>query len=267
MTDNPQFDDTGAGSAPVCRVRLDVAYDGTGFAGFAENRDVRTVAGCLREAMVRIAGPVGELGVAGRTDRGVHARGQVVHVDIGEASDPLRLRRSLNALLGPEIVVNAVTVVPGSFHARFSATGRRYRYRVLYRDVPDPFEANRSWHIHERLDWTAMNTAAAQLVGEHDFSTFCRRPKTLPGEPEASLVRSVISAMWRHERGDVWAFEISANAFCHHMVRSIVGTLVDVGRRRIDAESMTEIVDSKDRARCSHLAPPHGLYLEEVTYG
>lgn len=282
----------------MTRVRLDVAYDGSGFHGFAENRDVRTVAGELRGALERVLGVTVELACAGRTDAGVHARGQVVTFDVAdEAIEDLgrrdrrgrpgtvRLRDAVNGLVGPAVVVAAATVVDGTFDARFSATGRTYRYTVLSSAVPDPFLAGRVWWVDQPLDVDTMNRAAAHLVGEHDFSSFCRRPKPASEDtPAVSLVRRVTDAVWTtvDEGTDplgaggaagtgepdrrVLRFTISATAFCHQMVRSITGLLVDVGRGRRFHDDVAEVLAARDRSAAGQLAPPHGLTLWSVDY-
>ena len=252
------------------RLRIDLAYDGAGFHGFAENVGVRTVAGDLRVSIEQVARQPVELICAGRTDAGVHAVGQVVTFDVDGPSPELDgLRNALNALLGPRIAVRSVVAVPEDFDARFSACWRRYRYDVLDDEVPDPFTDARSWWVRERLDVAAMNRAAQILVGEHDFSSFCRRPRH---SPEVSLVRRVHAAAWtRHDDPSSVAprlstFEIVASAFCHQMVRSIVGTLVKVGRGRMSEEQVAELLGARARDGAPPLAPPRGLTLWEVGY-
>ena len=252
-------------------LRLLVAYDGTDFHGFAENAGVRTVGGELRSALTTVLGSPVELTCAGRTDAGVHARGQVVSVrgELDAASvDRERLRASLVGMLGPEVVVRSVDVAPAGFDARFSATGRTYRYRILDRPDPDPFLARQVWWIPESLDVGAMGAAAGELLGEHDFSTFCRRPK---GDPDASLVRRVEEAAFRREDGEgdgpgVLRFEITASAFCHQMVRSVVGLLAEVGRGRRSVADVARALEARDRAHLPTLAPPRGLTLWSVRY-
>ncbi|UDY33858.1 tRNA pseudouridine(38-40) synthase TruA [Dermatobacter hominis] len=284
------------GEGSTVRLRLDVAYDGSGFHGFAENRGVATVGGSLRDALERVLQVPVELTCAGRTDAGVHARGQVVSLDVpvaaldavGErararagsrlhggapdlrAAALVRLRDSLNGLLGPAIVVGAASSVDDGFDARFSATSRTYRYLVLNREVPDPFLAPTSWWVDQPLDLDRMQAACAHLLGEHDFSCFCRRPR--PADPDAdpvSLVRRVLAAGWTADDPDgrgLLRFEITASAFCHQMVRSIVGMLVDVGRGRRAPDDVRAAIGSLDRARAGQLAPPRGLVLWEVGY-
>lgn len=247
------------------RFRLDLSYDGSGFHGFAENRDVDTVAGRLRAALERVLRHPVELTCAGRTDAGVHARGQVVSFDTTAGPDPARLRDSLNGLLGPRIVVRTVQRVDRGFDARFSARCRTYRYTVLNRDVPDPFLAATAWWVAEPLDRAALAEACPPLLGEHDFSSFCRRPRT---EQPVSLVRRVLDAGWSEpgpEPGLI-VFEITATAFCHQMVRSVVGLLVDVGRGHRTPADVAAAIAARDRSRAGQLAPPHGLVLWEVGY-
>jgi tRNA pseudouridine38-40 synthase len=249
------------------RVRLVVAYDGAPFHGFAVNVGVRTVGGTLTDALTTVLGQQIELTCAGRTDKGVHARGQVVTFD----TDPERLDleglvRSLNRMCGPYIAVTDAATVPDDFDARFSATARRYRYTIVNRRAPDPFLAPFAWHVDEPLSLPNLVLACDALIGEHDFAAFCRRPKRRDGE-QASLVRRVTEASWTGADDDVLRFEIEASSFCHQMVRSIVGTLVDVGRGRKHAGDVLAIVRSGDRNRAGDLAPPQGLVLWTVRYG
>jgi tRNA pseudouridine38-40 synthase len=249
------------------RVRLTVAYDGSDFRGFAVNPDVPTVGGRLTEAIERVLDRPVQLTCAGRTDAGVHAWGQVVSFDAPATVDEADLARSVTRLCGPAVVVREAALVPGDFDARFSATGRVYRYTILNRAVPDPFRARTSWHVEEPLDLRRLRLACDPLIGEHDFSSFCRAPKRRAGEPPASLVRRVVDARWDDLGDGLLRFEIEANAFCHQMVRSIVGTLVDVGRGRRAPGEMTEIIRAGDRQKAGPMAPPEGLCLYSVRYG
>lgn len=251
------------------RVRMTVAYDGSAFHGFAANRGVRTVAGDLvaaLERVLRVAGPL-EMACAGRTDKGVHAIGQVVSFDApAEAAGQLDdLCHRVNRLCAPAIAVRDAMVVPSEFDARHSAKYRRYRYLILNRAAPDPFLAGRAWHIPEALDLAALTLACDPLVGEHDFASFCRRPRLRDGT-EASLRRRVTEAQWSSGAEGMLQFEIEASAFCHQMVRSIVGTLVDIGRGKRRAGEMLGILRAADRAAAGDLAPPDGLYLLRVGY-
>ena len=253
-------------SGPSVRVRLLVAYDGSGFHGFAEQPGVPTVGGTLREAIEKVARAPAELTCAGRTDAGVHAWGQVVHVDLPAATDLERLHRSLLKLCGPRIVVREVAAVPDDFDARFSAQARIYRYRVHNDVVPDPFTAHVAWHVAEPLDRDLLALACDPFLGEHDFSAFCRRPKPVQGQPEPSLVRRVLRAGWTDQGDGHLRFEIEATAFCHQMVRSIVGTVVAAGHGSVRAGDIRGILRSGDRAAAAPIAPPHGLCLWQVRY-
>jgi tRNA pseudouridine38-40 synthase len=253
---------------PLVRVRMTVAYDGSGFHGFAPNPGVRTVGGTLGEAIRKVTRSPVELTCAGRTDTGVHAWGQVVSFDLpADRLDPGALARSLNRLLSPAIVVRDVGPAPDDFDARRSAVARTYRYTIVNRPVPDPFLARVAWHVAEPLEVELLLLGCDPLVGEHDFSAFCRKPRQRGGAgADASLVRHVRRAGWTDMGDGVLRFEIEANAFCHQMIRSVVGTLVDVGLGRKHAGDLLGILAGRDRSRASTLAPPEGLCLWSVSY-
>ena len=243
---------------------MTVAYDGGGFRGFAAQRNVKTVGGELAAAIGKVLGHPVELTCAGRTDAGVHAWGQVVSFDAAgtpEAVDLPGLQRSLNKMLAPAVVVREAVGAVDDFDARRWATRRAYRYTVLNRPEPDPFLARTAWHVEAPLDLRAMQLGCDPLIGEHDFSAFCRRPTD-----EASLVRRVIDAGWIDLGTGLLRFDIEASAFCHQMVRSIVGLLVAVGQGRKRAGDVAWILRSLDRHRAGQPAPPHGLCLWEVGY-
>jgi tRNA pseudouridine38-40 synthase len=279
------------------RWRMKVAYDGSGFHGFAAQRDQRTVAGALTEALGRVVRAPVTLTCAGRTDSGVHALHQVVHFDVpaplASKLDPADVVSSCNSQLGPAIVVRDAGAAPPGFDARHSATARRYRYLVVNAPVADPLLAAVAWHVADPLDLRSLAAASDALLGEHDFRAFCRRvPGTSPDDP---ITRRVTAASWtelsraaddeedRVSRlappaagstpalvpavGSLLAFEIEANAFCHQMVRSLVGTLVDVGRGRKRPSDILWILRSADRQQAAQPAPPWGLTLMEVRYG
>ncbi len=239
--------------------RLDLAYDGTGFHGYARQDGQRTIQGELEAALQTLLGVSPSTAVAGRTDSGVHAHGQVVSFDTDHEVDGPQIARSLNGILGPEIAVSAVTPVEDGFSARFSATFRRYRYQMSQAENVDPLARNQVWNVGRRLDMAGMRAVAAAVVGEHDFSAFCR---SVEGK---SNTRRVDEARW-DEGDDLLTFWIRANAFCHQMVRSIVGLAYDVGRGFTAADAITEIIESGDRSRVVTVAPPHGLTLWEVGY-
>lgn len=242
-------------------VRLTLAYDGTGFRGWAKQRGQRTVEGVLQDALSRFLGQPPRLSVAGRTDAGVHARGQVASFAWPSEVDLPRLHRSLNGMLGPEVVVLDARRAPEGFDARFSATAREYRYRIDVGPWPDPFEARYVWHRPGELSIARMRAAARQLIGEHDFAAFCRKP---PGGSTTMRRLERLSVSRRGDRIEVFA---RANAFLHQMVRSLVGTLVAVGEGRREGAEMPSVLDSRDRRRAGELAPPYGLTLERVVYG
>ena len=249
------------------KLKATVAYNGSGFHGFAVNDGVRTVAGDIEAALATVLGEPVTVTCAGRTDRGVHGRGQVISFEIpDDGPDPKRIESSLNGLCKPSIVVRDVMVVDDDFDARFSATFRRYRYQVLSAAHPDPLRITTSWHVWKPLDLDAMNVAAASFIGEQDFASFCRRVKVDEGEPEKSTVRNVLSAQWSSSNDDILEFWVEATAFCHQMVRSFVGTCVDVGLGRIDADTIPQILAAKDRTAAGQVAPPHGLTFWEVGY-
>lgn len=240
--------------------RLDLAYDGSGFRGWAANVGVRTVQGCLEEALaVALRRPV-ETTVAGRTDAGVHARGQVASFRVPEALDADRLQRSLNRLLAPEVVARRVAEAPEGFDARRSALSRTYRYHLDDGPVPDPARRWTTWHFGSPLDVVAMNRVGAGLVGEHDFASLCR------AAGEASSVRRVLAASWRRDGDGLLVFEVKASAFCHQMVRSMAALCVEAGRGRLDPAAVPGILEARDRGAARGVVPPHGLTLWEVEY-
>ena len=287
MEQASQSESVTAAATGARTVRLDLAYRGTGFRGFAANAGVRTVAGELGAALERILGEAPALTVAGRTDAGVHATAQVVSFWIG--SDGLRrvtrsrdgdsrpegrpdsvggrdrldrLASSLNRLLNPEIAVTAASLAEDGFDARHSAIARAYEYCVRNAAHPDPRSADLEWHVAAPLDVSQMNAAAGHFVGEHDFTSFCRQPKD---RPDASLMRTVSAACWSGD-GTELLFEIEANAFCHQMVRAIVGQCVAVGRGDRAAGDVPAVLAARSRDAAAAIAPPHGLTLVSVRY-
>jgi tRNA pseudouridine38-40 synthase len=190
----------------------------------------------------------------------VHARGQVVSFD-ADLDDLARLQRQLNSMLGPEVVVTEARVAPEGFDARFSATGREYRYRIDTGSFADPFSARWVWHREGDLSVPRMRAAAALLVGEHDFASFCRRPPN-DGSTTRRIERLTVSR--DEERVEI---SVRANAFLHQMVRALVGTLVVVGHGRLEPDAVMSILAARDRSRTPQMAPAHGLTLERVVYG
>jgi tRNA pseudouridine38-40 synthase len=242
-------------------VRLTIAYDGTEFRGWARQRGQRTVQGVLEGALQRFLRELPRLSVAGRTDAGVHARGQVVSFPADDGLDIERLQRALSGMLAPEIAVLDARWAPDGFDARRSATAREYRYRIDVGPVPDPFTAPFVWHRPGDLSLSRMRTAGRGLVGEHDFASFCRAP-----QGDASTVRRLerLAVSRNGERIEIAA---RANSFLHQMVRSLVGTLVSVGEGRIEPGDMPAVLAARDRSAAGPIAPPHGLTLERVVFG
>jgi tRNA pseudouridine38-40 synthase len=251
---------------PTVRLRLTLAYLGTGFRGFAAQPHQRTVAGVLTAALERYLRHTVELTCAGRTDAGVHAWGQVVSFDARAGVDPDGLRRAVNRAVGPAVSVRSAEVAGDGFDARRCAIGRLYRYTIVNREVPDPFLAATAWQVPSPLDLRAMRLACDPLYGEHDFASFCRRPRVGAAQAVPSLVRLVRHADWSPVGEGVLNFEMEASSFCHQMVRSVVGTMVEIGRGRRRAGDMAAVVRARDRAVAGPPAPPHGLCLWEVTY-
>lgn len=259
-------------------IRLLIAYDGTDFRGLAPNPGVRTVVGELERVLEPLLGYVPDIVMSGRTDAGVHATGQVLSFVSPDPTMPGvkpldlgRLQKSVNSRLGPEIVVREVKAVDGEFSARFSASGRRYRYSILNRPVPDPLLARTSWWVPQPLDVDQMAVAAEYFVGEHDFSSFCRRPRPTTNDEgiatPPTMVRRVVGTRWSQQlEPDMLRFEIEGTAFCHQMVRSIVGFLVAVGSGKRQSSEVPEVLAAQDRHAAEQPAPPHGLNLWQVDY-
>ena len=250
----------------VVRLRLDLGYDGAGFHGWAAQPGVRTVQGVLEDALWRVlrTGEPPPLTVAGRTDAGVHARGQVAHADVAEpawtAAAPAALRR-LNRALPTDVRVRAVAVAPPGFDARFSAIWRRYSYRVCDGEsAADPLRRGDTlWYRHE-LDDSLMNVAALACLGEHDFAAFCRR------RPGTSTVRELRRMDWRRDEAGVLVGTVVADAFCHNMVRALTGALLAVGAGRRPAGWLAGVLAAPVRDPAVVVAPAHPLCLEEVGY-
>lgn len=259
--------DTELDGTGVCRARFVVAYLGTEFHGFAPNAGVRTVMGELLEAIATVLRHPVELSMSGRTDAGVHGWGQVLSGDLPADTDLADLARRVNKLCAPHISVRHADWAGPDFDARFSATSRHYRYHIWNDRAPNPLLAATSWHVPRPLDLAAMQAALPPLHGEHDFASFCRRPKTTEPLSPPTLVRILHALSWtRIDDSPLLRFEITGSAFCHQMVRSIVGTTVDVGLGRIEVEAMAGILAAKDRSAAGAVAPPTGLVLWEVGY-
>jgi tRNA pseudouridine38-40 synthase len=244
-------------------IRLDIAYDGTEFRGWAAQRDpsIRTVEGTLTRLLERTLEERVRLAVAGRTDAGVHARGQVASFVTSSSRRPPQMQAFLNGELAPEVVVTGAREASDGFHARFSATAREYRYVIRVGEVADPFTGRFEWHRPGLLHVPSMRAAGRLLVGEHDFTSFCRHPGA--GKPTVRRLERLTVV----RQGDRIVLGFRANAFLHQMVRSLVGTLVRVGEGKLDPDAVGEILAARDRAAAGQLAPAVGLTLERVTYG
>ena len=262
------------------RIRLDIAYDGTHFRGWARQPTLRSVQGTLEDAIARVLGGEPRLVVAGRTDAGVHARGQVAHLDLdapqeerlrarraragGEAPDPVEmLAARLTGVLGgyADAAVLRTSIAPEGFDARFSAVWRRYEYRIADRlSGYDPLERHRTTTMRADLDAAAMDAAARSLIGLHDFAAYCK-----PRE-EATTIRTLLEFDWHRDGDGVLVANVKADAFCHSMVRALVGACVAVGEGRLAVDDVADIRDEGERVPEVKVLAARGLTLTEVGY-
>ena len=242
-------------------IKLTVAYDGTGYVGWQRQANGESIQGLLEDALSTIDGRAVAVHGAGRTDAGVHATGQAASARIACLHDEATLTRALNANLPPAVRVFDVRVMPDAFHARFSATGKAYEYRIWNGAVVPPVARLYAWHVPQPLDVALMQRAAAAIAGEHDFAAFQGA-----GGMTHTSVRRVTAARWVTAADGSLVFEIAGDGFLRYMVRGLVGTLVEIGQRRRDVDDMARLLASRDRSGAGRTAPPEGLFLVKVEY-
>jgi tRNA pseudouridine38-40 synthase len=252
------------GRQPVQRIlKLTLQYDGTDFVGWQRQASGTSIQGLLEDALRPIEGAAVTVHGAGRTDAGVHALGQVCSFSLTASIDPAALARALNAVLPPDVRVSQSEVVPDDFHARFSATGKIYDYRIVSAPFVSPFVRRYVWHVVQRLDQPAMQQATAMLVGEHDFAAF----QAARTDVHRSI-RTIRRIEWSGagSSGDPLVMQVEGDGFLRHMVRNVVGTVVEIGIGRRPVDAMDGILASRSRARAGATAPASGLFLRQVLY-
>jgi tRNA pseudouridine38-40 synthase len=245
----------------VRTIKLTVAYDGTGYVGWQRQASGESIQGLIEDALALIDNRRVTVHGAGRTDAGVHATGQVASARLACAHDETTLLRALNANLPAAVRVFDVAVMPDEFHARFSATGKTYEYRIWNGPVVPPMLRLYTWHVPQPLDVAAMQRAADGLAGEHDFAAFQGT-----GSATHTSVRRMTAAAWRQASDGTLVFEIAGEGFLRHMVRSLTGTLVEVGHGRRPPSDLPRLLEMRDRGGAGRTAPPEGLFLVKVEY-
>ena len=241
-------------------IKLTIEYDGTCYHGWQIQPNVETIQETIEGKLAQITGGTVRLVASGRTDTGVHAVGQVAHFETHSSLDVLTFLKALNSLLPEDIRVKDVEEVEEAFHARFSAKGKVYEYRIFNGEVRSPFHRHFSWFVPGKLDLASMREAAMKLRGRHDFSSFCST-----GSDHLSHIREIY-AIDVGMRRDLIIIEVEANAFLKQMVRNIVGTLVEVGRRKLTPSQFGDVLEARDRRRAGIAAPAQGLFLVKVNY-
>ena len=243
------------------RYRLTIEYDGRPYKGFQAQESLPSVQGSIERAVKAFSGQTLRLQAAGRTDTGVHATGQVIHIDLERDWRPEVVRDALNAYLCPEpIAVIDAAVAEGDWHARFSATERRYIYRILNRKSPAALDRGKVWHVKKPLDAEAMHEAAQALIGNHDFTTF----RHMQCQAKSPIKTMDVARVWRE--GEQVLLEFASRSFLHRQVRSMTGTLAEVGIGRWSAGDVKAALEARDRKACGPVAPADGLYLMGVKY-
>lgn len=245
---------------PVRRIKLIIEYEGSGFHGWQIQNNAHTVQEEIEKAVYRITGENARIAGAGRTDAGVHALGQVAHFDTQSKIPAEKFSAALNAVLPEEVAVIYSEEAEQDFHARFSAIGKTYEYRILNRYSRSPVQAKRGWHIREPLDLYSMQQAAESFKGSHDFSAFCSS-----GHSVLTYTRTIFSSLWMVD-GECLIYRVWGNGFLYNMVRIMAGTMVEVGMRKRPAQDIARLLELKDRKQAGITAPPQGLYLVKVHY-
>ena len=239
-----------------------VSYDGSNYAGYQIQPDQVTIQAVIERALEKMhQGRPVKITASGRTDAGVHAHGQVFHFDSELVIPEPNWKKALNSLLPDDIVILQVKKTPPSFHARYDATKKTYKYVILNRDDPSPFEANYSTYIPRKLDISLINQACDDLIGEHDFTAFCAANSYVKGDK----IRTIYEANCKREN-DKLILSFTGNGFLYHMVRIIVGTLIEIGQGNRPVTDIQKIINSKDRSKAGKTAPAQGLYLNHVEY-
>lgn len=241
--------------------KLIVEYDGTAYCGWQIQHDVPTIQGEIENVLHRMTGQTIRVSGSGRTDAGVHALGQVAGFACKTTLSAQQLHKGLNSLLPSDIVIRFLETVPVTFHPRYDAVSKIYRYRILNRTWPDAIGRHYVWHLRRRLDIDAMRVAAGHLLGRHDFKAF-----EGAGSPRSSTVRQMLGVSIARKASGFILFEIEADGFLRFMVRNIVGTLVEVGQAKIKPDDFLRVLTSRDRNQAGPTAPPHGLFLVRVIY-